>query len=206
MRALPSAAFWLVAPLALALWLLVATPSRWLGIDAGTLGAALMLATAWVGLWLASRIPDDEASALSPGEQKNWVALAFTGLVGMLMVLKADAFLNAESVADLKDFGRPLVMLLIGWIILGALLRNRFGPRIQQDERDMHVERIADSSAHTTLCIAIVAIAVTLGFTPRARIDGLSPLALANLLMFALVFASFVGHVVAAWRYRRDRA
>ena len=206
MRRLPASAFWLVAPVALARWLIVATPSRWLGIDGGTLGAVLMLTSAWAGLWLASRIPDDEASALSPGEQKNWVALVFTGLVGILMLLKADAFVNAETVADLRDFGRPIAMLLIGWMILGALLRQRFSKRIQQDERDTHVERAADSSAHMTLCLVIVAIAVTLGFTPRARIDWLSPLALANLLMFALVFASFVGHAVAAWHYRRDRA
>lgn len=206
MRRLSPSAFWFVAPLALAFWLIVATPSRWLGIDTGALGASILLVAAWVGLWLASRIPDDAESAMSPGEQKNWVALVFTGVIGALMLTKADLIANAPSVADLGGVGRTLVMLVIGWIIFGSMLRQRMGKRVQQDERDSVVERAADASSHLTLCIAIVAVAVTLGFSPRERIDWLSPIALAHVLIFAVVLASFVGHAVAVWRYRRDRA
>lgn len=198
--------FWLLAPAAMALWLLVATPSRWLGIDTGSIGAAIMLAAAWIGLGLASRIADDPESPRSPGEQKNWVALAFSGLIGALVVFKAGLFANAETVADLREVGRPIAMLIAGWLIFGSLLRQRLGKRIQQDERDMAVGRAADVTAYVTLCFMVVGIAVTLGFTPRTRLDWATPIALANLLVFALVLASFVGHAVAAWRYWRDRA
>ncbi len=206
MRRLPALAFWLLAPAAMALWLLVATPSRWIGIDSGALGAALMLTLAWLGLWLASRIGDDASSQLSPGEQKNAVALAFTGLVVAIMLFKADLIMHAGSVAELREVGRPVVMLLVGWIVFAALLRTRFGARVQRDERDIEVERAADAAAHTTLAVAVLVVAIMLGFSPRARIDALGPLAVANLLMFSLVSSTFVGHAVAAWHYRRDRA
>lgn len=206
MTRIPPSAFWLLAPGAMALWLLVATPSRWFGIDTGSIGAAIMLAAAWIGLGLATRIPDDPDSPRSPGEQKNWVALAFSSLIGALMIFKAGVFVNAESVADLREVGRPIGMLIVGWIIFGSLLRRRLGRRIQQDERDVAVERASDLTAYVTLCVVVMGIAVTLGFTPRTRLDWATPIALANLLVFALVLASFVGHAVAAWRYWRDRA
>ena len=101
---------------------------------------------------------------------------------------------------------RRLPPSAFGWIIFSSMLRQRMGKRVQQDERDSMVEHAADAASHLALCIAIIAVAVTLGFTPRERIGWLSPVALANLLMFTLVFASFVGHAVAVWRYRRDGA
>jgi hypothetical protein len=203
---LPASAFWLVAPAALAFWLLVATPSRWLGIDTGPLGATLMLAATWIGLWLASRIPDDAAAAASPGEQKRWVALAFTTAIGAVMLAQADVFAAAESTADLRDVGRPIGMLLVGWVIFSTILHQRIGARVQEDERDRAVEASADAWSHGALAISIIGIAVLFGFSPADRLRWATPIVIANLLMFALVVSCFVGGVVAVWRYRRDRA
>lgn len=203
---LPASAFWFVAPAALALWLLVATPSRWLGIDTGPLGAMLLLGATWVGLWLASRIPDDADAAASPGEQRRWVALVFTTAIGALMLAKAEVFAAAQSVADLRDVGRTIGMLLAGWAIFGAILHHRIGARVQVDERDRVVEANADAWSHGALACAVIGYAVLFGFSPADRLRWATPIVIANLLMFALVWSCFVGGVVAVWRYRRDRA
>ncbi len=198
--------FWLVAPASLALWLLVAMPSRWLGFDTGATGAGLLLVLAWVGFWIAGRTPDDPDAAASPGEQQRWIALAFTIGIGAWMVSKAEVFIAARSVADLQGIGRPIGVLVVGWIIFDALLRARARGRVQRDERDEAVVHAADSASHTTLAIAVFAVAITLGFTPPDRLGWASPIALANLLVFTLVLSSAAGHVIAILRYRRDRA
>lgn len=206
MPRLPSFTFWLVAPVALALWLIVAMPSRWHGIDTGVTGSALLVAAAVIGLWLASRIPGDAEEKASPGEQKRWVALAFTVLIGAVMLLKADVFAQASSVADLRDVGRPIGIFLVGWVIFSALLSQRFGARVQEDERDRAVEASADAWSHGALAFTIVGIAVMFGFSPAERLAWATPIVIANLLMFALLWSCFVGSVVALVLYRRDRA
>lgn len=206
MHRVPSGLFWLLAPAAIGLWLIVAIPSRWHGIDTGAAGAGLLLAAAAAGLWLSGTIPDDGASQRSPGEQGRWVALVFTGLIGALMLAHAGAFAGARTIAGLGGIGRPVVMLLVGWLILASIARRRPGAGVQADERDREVARAADAVSHVVLALAIVAIAVTLGLTPPARLSWASPIAVANLLMFALVAAAFAGHGAALWHYRRDRA
>jgi hypothetical protein len=206
MHRVPSGLFWLLAPAAIGLWLIVAIPSRWHGIDTGAAGAGLLLAAAAAGLWLSGTIPDDGASQRSPGEQGRWVALVFTGLIGALMLAHAGAFAGARTIAELGGIGRPVVMLLVGWLILASIARRRPGAGVQADERDREVARAADAVSHGVLALAIVAIAVTLGLTPPARLSWASPIAVANLLMFVLVAAAFAGHGAALWHYRRDRA
>ncbi|MCR6700449.1 MAG: hypothetical protein NVV68_04490 [Dokdonella sp.] len=206
MHRVPSGLFWLLAPAAIGLWLIVAIPSRWHGIDTGAVGAGLLLAAAAAGLWLSGTIPDDGTSQRSPGEQGRWVALVFTGLIGALMLAHAGAFAGARTIAELGGIGRPVVMLLVGWLILASIARRRPGAGVQADERDREVARAADAVSHVVLALAIVAIAVTLGLTPPARLSWASPIAVANLLMFALVAAAFAGHGAALWHYRRDRA
>jgi hypothetical protein len=206
MHRVPSGLFWLLAPAAIGLWLIVAIPSRWHGIDTGAAGAGLLLAAAAAGLWLSGTIPDDGTSQRSPGEQGRWVALVFTGLIGALMLAHAGAFAGARTIAELGGIGRPVVMLLVGWLILASIARRRPGAGVQADERDREVARAADAVSHGVLALAIVAIAVTLGLTPPERLSWASPIAVANLLMFALVAAAFAGHGAALWHYRRDRA
>lgn len=206
MRGLPPSAFWLVAPAALALWLIAVMPSRWHGIDTDATGAMLLIAVAVIGLWLASRIPGNAEEKASPGEQKRWVALAFTLLIAAAMLLKADVFAQASSVADLREVGRPIGVFLVGWVIFSALMRQRFGGRVVDDERDRAVEVAADTWSHGVLAITIVGLAVMFGLSPAARLQWATPIVTANLLMFALLWSSLVGSVVAIVLYRRDRA
>lgn len=205
MRRLSPSAFWLVAPAALALWFIAALPSRWYGIDTGAIGAMLLIAAAVVGLWLASRIPGDAEEKASPGEQKRWVALAFIVLIGAAMLLGADVFARASSVADLGDVGRPIGIFLVGWVIFSALMRQRLGARVQEDERDRAVEAVADAWSHGALAVTVVGIAVMFGLSPAGRLQWATPIVTAHLLMFALLWSSFVGSVVAIVLYRRQR-
>src|SRR5690606_22283618 len=130
-------------------------------------------------------------------EQRRWVALVFTALIGVLMLAKAEVFARAGSVADLREVGRPIGLFLAGWAIFSALLRQRFGARVVDDERDRAVELAADRWSHRVLAFAVVGIAVTFGLSPAARLPWATPIATAHLLVFALLCSSLVGSVVA---------
>lgn len=203
MRVPNSALFWLLAPASLALWLILVTPTRWLGIDTGAAGTGLLLLTAWAGLWLSTRIPPNRESAVSPGEVRQWVALAFSGAIAALLVANADAIARAEKAADLAGLGRTVAMLVVGWIVFSAVLRQRAHAGVQEDERDRDVQRRADSGSHTAICLFVIAVAVTLGLSPADRLAWATPVVIAHLLILALVLASLVGCIVAIWHYRR---
>ncbi|MGB0135311.1 hypothetical protein [Dokdonella sp.] len=197
--------FWLIAPLFLALWLVLVTPAHWLGVETGALGTGLLLVTTWVGLWWSTRLPVDPESAISPGEVRAWVALVFTSVIAAFMVANAGVILGAERVADLRGVGRTLAMLVIGWLIFSSILRQRLRGAVQEDERDRDVERRSQSWAHSTTCILVIGLAVTLGLTPAGRLDWARPMVIAHLLILMLVLSSLVACVVSIRLYRRDR-
>lgn len=206
MRVPSSTLFWLLAPASLALWLILVTPSRWLGIDTSAAGTGLLLLTAWAGLWLSTRIPADREASVSPSEVRQWVALVFTGAIAAFLAINAVDIARAENVSDLKALGRTVAMLVIGWILFSAVLRQRAHAGVQEDERDREVQRQADSGSHAVICLLVVALAVTLGLSPVERLAWATPIVIAHLLIFALVLANLIGCVVAVWQYRRGRA
>ncbi|MEZ5463187.1 hypothetical protein [Dokdonella sp.] len=197
--------FWLIAPLCLALWLILATPTHWLGFETPAIGTALLLLTTWVGLGWSTRLPTDPQSAIPPGEVRAWVALVFTAAIAALLAFSAGRILQAESMADLHGVGRTFAMLIIGWIIFSSVLRQRARAGVQEDERDRDIERRADSWAHGAVCLLVVGLAVTLGLTPSDRLEWARPVVLSHLLIFLLVLSSLTGCLVTLWLYRRDR-
>ena len=59
----------LVGVAATGLWLLLAGPSRLLGIDTGNAGIALLLTVTWVSLYAVSQMRNGDLDhAVSPGE------------------------------------------------------------------------------------------------------------------------------------------
>jgi hypothetical protein len=206
MRAPSSALFWLLAPASLALWLILVTPTRWLGIETGALGTGLLLLTAWAGLWLSTRIPASREARVSPSEVRQWVALVFTGAIAAFLAFHAVDIARAEKVADLQSIGRTVAMLVIGWILFSAVLRQRANAGVQEDERDREVQRHADSWSHAAISLFVIAVAVTLGLSPADRLAWATPIVVAHLLIFALVVSSLTGCVVAVWQYRRGYA
>lgn len=197
--------FWLIAPLCIALWLILVTPTRWIGFETPAIGTALLLLTTWMGLWWSTRMPADPESAIPPGEVRAWVALVFTAVIAALLVSGSERILEAQSIADLRGIGRTIAMLIIGWIIFSSVLRQRARAGVQEDERDRDIERRGQSWAHSTTCFLVISLAVTLGLAPSERLDWARPIVVAHLLIFLLVLSSLVGYLVTAWLYRRDR-
>lgn len=197
--------FWLIAPLSLALWLILVTPTHWLGLETGAMGTALLLVTTWAGLWWSSRFPTDPDSAISPGEVRAWVALVFTAVIVAFLASSSERILRAESIADLQGVGRTFAMLIIGWLIFSSILRQRMRGGVQEDERDRDVERRAEDRAHAATCILIIGLAVTLGLSPADRLEWARPIVMAHLLIFLLVLSNLVSCIVMVWHYRRDR-
>ena len=197
--------FWLIAPLSLALWLLLVTPTHWIGLETPAIGTGLLLLTTWAGLWWSTRLPVKPESAISPGEIRAWVALVFTVVIAAFMMSSAGRILQAENIADLRGVGRTFAMLIIGWLIFSSILRQRARGGVQEDERDRDVERRAQSWAHTATCFLVIGLAVTLGLTPSDRLEWARPIVISHALIFLLVLSSLVGCVATVWLYRRDR-
>ncbi len=80
----------------LAFWLLLAGPSKLLGIDAGQAGTALLIATAWISMYAASRLPRDELGQLaSPREWKAWIGTGFMLAAIACFLAKVHVFAGA---------------------------------------------------------------------------------------------------------------
>lgn len=205
MRRHSPALFWLIAPFSIALWLILVTPTHWLGIETGATGTALLLLTAWAGLWLASRIPVDAESSVSPAEVRQWVALAFTAVIAAFLLFNADTILVATTIADLRGIGRTCVLLIIAWAIFSSILRQRAQSGVQEDERDRRIEWQADRWSHGVICVLVIAVAVTLGLSPPDTLGWARPIVIAHLLILALVMANVAGCVAAIVLHWRER-
>jgi hypothetical protein len=195
--------FWLIAPASLAIWMILVTPTQWLGIDTSALGTGSLLITVWIGFWISTRIPAERDAEVSPGELRNWIALIFTGLVAAVMGFNVKVITHADSLADLSGVGRTIAMLLIGWGIFSSIVRQRTNADTLEDERDGFIRAHADAWSHGTLIFVIIGLAVTLGFSPIERLEWVKPLMLAHVLIFSVVASRLVGHVIAVLQYRR---
>lgn len=196
----------LVALAGVAFWLLLAGPGRILGVDAGGAGIALTALVAWLALHGVSVAPRSEMeNAVSPGEWKAWIGVGFSVLAIAYFLSKARLFAGATDLRDVQAVARNLVLMLIAWTVLGWILENRWKGRVQKDERDREIENDASGWARGALVFAVIGVAVTLGFSPVAKLAWATPIAVANLLIFALIWSCFVEYVVTALSYWRDR-
>lgn len=197
----------LLAVAAIALWLLLAGPARVLGFDAGNAGMALLVATAWAALWAIQRMPRAGDDAVAPGEWRAWIGLGFMLAALAYSLAKADV-LSAAPIfenPDARAVGRNIAMLVVAWIVLSAVLRGRSDGAVQEDERDREIERNASGWARGALTLCVIGVAVMLALSPSAKLAWATPPAIANLLVFALLWSSVVEHAVTAISYVRDR-
>ncbi len=196
----------LVALAGLAFWLLLAGPDRILGLDSGSTGIALTALVAWLALHGVSVAPRSELeNSVSPGEWKAWVGVGFSVMAIAYFLSKAHLFFGATDLRDVQAVGRNLVLMLIAWSVLGWILENRWKGRVQKDERDREIENDASGWARGALVFVVIGVAVMLGVSPARKLEWATPIAIANLLVFALIWSCFVEYIVTALSYWRDR-
>lgn len=191
-----------------ALWLLLAGPKQLLGWDAGNLGMVLLIASAWGLLYSVSRLPREAlARSASPAEWKARVGAGFTAVAMIYFFAKMHVFNDAPIPhnPDATAVGRNLVLLLIAWTILSGVLASRWKGSVEEDERDREIAVQAAGWGRGALIFSIVGIAVTLSFTPAARLAWATPLMIGNMLVFALMWGWLCEYAATVILYRRDR-
>lgn len=190
-----------------ALWLLLAGPERVLGIDTGPLGMVLLVTAAWTSLLALSWLPRGEREqAIAPGEWQAWVGTGFMLLALGYFIGKLDVFAHA-SLGDqaAQAAARNLVLLLVAWAILSRVIAARWQGRVDEDERDRQIAVRAAGWGRCALIVCVIAVAVTIGFSPPDRLLWASHFMLANLLVMALMCGWLVECAAAVAMYVGDR-
>ncbi len=198
----------LLAVAGFALWLLLAGPSKLLGIDTGQAGTALLISLAWVSLYLIHRLPRGEhEKAISPGEWKAWLGTAFTAAAIAYFLSKLPVFAAAAIPHNpaASAVGRNLVLLLIAWTVLSSVLGSRWKGEVEEDERDREIARQASGWGRGALTVCIIGLALMLGFSPPHKLLWATHLMIANQLVLALMWGCLFGYAASAVYYWRDR-
>lgn len=191
-----------------ALWLLLAGPGHVLGLDAGKAGFALLMATAWGALYALYRWPRGELEGpVSPGEWKAWIGTVFMAQLTAYVLVQTQLFAGTTLLhsADARAIGSNVAMLVIAWLIVSSVLQSRWKGRVQEDERDREIDRIAANWGSGALTVLIIGIAVMLGLSPAHKLEWATPLRIAHLLIFALLWSGLVHYATTAIQYWRDR-
>ena len=198
----------LVVVAAAGLWLLLAGPSKVLGIDTGNAGVALLITATWISLYAIGRMPNgDLDNAVSPGEWHAWIALGFTAAIAAYAIANAHLFQGPPlwQNPDANRIGRNIALLAIAWMILSQVLQARWRGRVQEDERDRAIEAQASSWARISLSVYAIGLALMLGVSPAAKLAWAPPPMVAHLLIVGLVLSCLVEYGVTAVAYWRDR-
>src|SRR3990167_5815772 len=180
----------LLAFAGLGFWLLLAGPRNVLGVDTGAAGFALLVLVAWGAMAGVSALPRAEAEVeVSPGEWNAWIGTAFMAVAVAYFLAKLHVFQtnNLFDSPEASAVGRNLVFLLVAWTILSATVGARWKDRILQDERDHQIARQAANWGRGALTVALVSLAVLLGFSPADRLQWATHPMIANLLVLALM-------------------
>ena len=189
-----------------AFWMLLAGPEEILGVDLGGFGIGLSTLVAWAAMYGISAAPRGELDdSVSPGEWKAWIGAGFSALVVAYLLTKADVIAGATDMRDLGRIGRNVVLLVIAWAVVSQVLQWRWKGAVLADERDREIEARAVKWGHTSTCVAVIGIAVTLSLTPASRIAWATPIVIAHMLILALVVSALVEYAVTGVSYWRDR-
>jgi hypothetical protein len=192
----------------LGLWLLLAGFENLLGFDAGGVGFALLMLSAWSALYAVSRLPRGAAElAVSPGEWKAWIGTAFMAMAVAYFLAKVHVF-QTTSLLDNPEasaVGRNLVLLLVSWTVLSSLVGARWKDRVQADERDLQIARIASDWGRGALTVGLISLAVLLGFSPADRLQWATLPMIANLLILAIMVGCLFEYAASAVLHWLDR-
>lgn len=196
----------LVVLAGVAFWLLLAGPKAVFGVDPGGFGFGLLVLVAWGAVHGISVAPRGELDeAVSPGEWRAWIGLGFMGVVAGYLLAKADLIAGVEDLRDLDRIGRNIVLLLITWAVISQVLAWRWKGKVLEDERDRDIAVRASGWARCALVFVVIGLAAMFAFSPAERLVWATPIVIAHLLVFALVWHSLVEYAVTAVSYWRDR-
>lgn len=198
----------LVLVASIGLWLLLAGPSKVLGVDTGSAGVALLVTATWVSLYAIGSMPNGGLdNAISPGEWRAWIAFGFSAAIAAYAVANAQLFQGPPlwQNPDANRVGRNIALLAIAWMILTQVLQARWRGKVQEDERDRAIEAQASSWARISLSVYAIGLALMLGFSPAAKLAWAPPPMVAHLLIIGLVLSCLVEYGCTAIAYWRDR-
>jgi hypothetical protein len=199
----------LLAVAGVAFWLLLAGPSKLLGVDSGQAGTALLVTVAWVSMYAVSRLPQGELdAAASPAEWKARIGAGFMLVAVGYFLAKIEVFAAAKVLGDpdASAVARNLVLLLVAWTILSSVMASRWKGEVEEDERDRAIAARAAGIGRIALIVCVIGLAVTLGLSPAEKLQWASHFLVANLLVMAVMWGclfEYVSGAVLHWRARR---
>lgn len=194
---------------AIGLWLFFANAMQVLDADIGILGSVLIAVAAWASVGVLEDLPRSEGEVvISPGEWQAWIGAFFMAAIWTATLQSIPAFnvplpIGQNHLASAA--GRNIGVLIIVWVILSQVLKSRWSGQVTSDERDRWIEQKGASWGRTTTSVAVVAIAILLGFSPASRLQELNYPALAQMLMASVLLGFLVDYLVIAALYWRDR-
>ena len=182
--------------------LLADLPMAWIG-------SVIFVAAVWFCVDAVHRIPSsDDETRIAPGEWQAWIGVAFVGAVIASSLLNADVFrpnLPISHNPEAGKVGQHIGTLFVAWLVLAAVLKQRWAGKVQADERDVRIELVAGQWARGATAFCVIGIAVTLGFSDPERLREVSYPFIAQMLMLALLWGLWFDQSVAAVLYWRDR-
>lgn len=209
----PSLRYLVLVPLSvLAFFVLFVLPD----IDLGWPGGLAVLGGAWLVwylLWVtlrqsaaAARLNDAVAIA-STGEQQAWIGLIFTAAILVYYALRAGQMVapDGSRAPEAAAIGGHIGFLVIAWLVTMQMLRRRWRNTVDWDERDRMISARASDWARYGLSLLVFSIAVMFAFSPLDRLQWAQPMAISNLIMFALIGSSLLEYAVTGVAYWRSR-
>jgi len=191
-----------------ALWLLIAGPSKVVGVDPGNTGTLLLVAAAWGSLFALSRVSTGGlAREMAPGELKAWIGLGFTVSVLAYAIGQAHVF-DGPAIPhnpDANRVGRNIALLVAAWAIVSQVVKGRWRQPVQRDERDLEIAANAGQWARLGLSAYAIGVAVLLGFSPAEKLSWAPPPMIAHLLVLGLIGSCALEYGATAVSYWRDR-
>jgi hypothetical protein len=183
-------------------------------IDLGWPGGLAVLAGAWLVwylLWATWSAPGtavgDAGAAISPGEQRAWIGLVFALAILLYFGLRAPQMVGMDGgrAPEATVIGRHIGMLVVAWLVVMRVLRQRWRDTVEADERDRAIEAHATGWARGGLVAFLIALAVLFAFTPPDRLAWARPMTLSNLLIAGLIGSCLLEYLVTGLAYWRDR-
>ena len=180
-----------------------------LGLRLGGFGPWLFVIGTWFFVDAVVSTPESEAEQLiAPGEWQAWIESAFVAAILWQLWRGLPAFQLPVPIHQNPDAGfsaKGIGHLFVAWAILHWVLHQRWGKAVLTDERDDQIKKQASRVGYCVTVIAVIGLAVTLGFSPTERLRQFSYPWFAQVMMILLVVGAWAQSLSAGLQYWRQR-